>query len=432
MATKGGYRAGEGRPESLGEQIEQSLRSLRTEAIGLYYLHRVDPQTPLEDSLGAIKAYVDRGAIRHVGVSEVSVEQIERARRVVADRGRAEPLQPRRPRARRRRRLLPREGIAFVPYFPLRGDGGNAAKLAWLLRTLAGRAADPGHALARPPPREPPGARRLSAVDRRAVLAAFDEQVRRHPEPEPPTGASSTTARDPLHQRRRRLERRDLERPGRRQRRRRHRRADQPVRRAAVGVEALLLRPAAGPARPAGRGGLHAASRPRRCSSPRSPTSSLDVPPPAGVELRAVVDQQGVDALVAVHDEVFGEDHSALRRGAARRLTRRPVASRRWSPWPGETPIAAGRVEFHPGTDFASLWGGGTLPAWRGRGVFRALVAHRAALASARGFRYLQVDAIAREPADPASGSASSSSPRPRRSCIRGRFRRRCACCPSS
>jgi hypothetical protein len=59
----------------------------------------------------------------------------------------------------------------------------------------------------------------------------------------------------------------------------------------------------------------------------------------------------------------------------------------------GETPIAAGRVVFHPGTDFASLWGGGTLPAWRRRGVFRSLVAQRASLASARGFRYLQVDA---------------------------------------
>lgn len=134
VATKGGFRAGEGRPGVLGEQIEQSLRSLRTEAIGLYYLHRVDPETPLEDSLGAIKAYVDRGAIRHVGVSEVSVEQIERARRVVdiaavqdrynvADREHDDVID-----------FCQREGIAFVPYFPLRGDGGNAAKLAWLLR----------------------------------------------------------------------------------------------------------------------------------------------------------------------------------------------------------------------------------------------------------------------------------------------------------
>src|SRR3954452_2916130 len=85
VATKGGYGgAGQGRPQVLGAQIEQSLRSLRTEAIGLYYLHRVDPETPLEESLGAIKAYVDSGAIRHVGLSEVSVEQVERAREVVA------------------------------------------------------------------------------------------------------------------------------------------------------------------------------------------------------------------------------------------------------------------------------------------------------------------------------------------------------------
>jgi pyridoxine 4-dehydrogenase len=148
VATKGGYRPGEGKPDVLGAQIEQSLRSLRTEAIGLYYLHRVDPETPLEESLEAIKAYVDRGAIRHVGVSEVSVEQIERARRIVpiaavqnrynvAD-GRHDDVVD----------FCERERIAFVPFFPLRGEGGpglaaaarrlgvteNAVKLAWLLR----------------------------------------------------------------------------------------------------------------------------------------------------------------------------------------------------------------------------------------------------------------------------------------------------------
>lgn len=149
VATKGGYGgAGQGRPEVIAAQIEQSLRSLRTEAIGLYYLHRVDPETPLEESLGAIQAYVDGGAIRHVGLSEVSVEQIERALRVmpiaavqnrysVADRGHDDVVD-----------FCEREGIAFVPYFPLRGDGGpgvaaaaerlgvtvSAVKLAWLLR----------------------------------------------------------------------------------------------------------------------------------------------------------------------------------------------------------------------------------------------------------------------------------------------------------
>lgn len=59
----------------------------------------------------------------------------------------------------------------------------------------------------------------------------------------------------------------------------------------------------------------------------------------------------------------------------------------------GETPVCSGRVEFHRGTDFASLWGGGTLPAYRRRGVYRALVARRARLAAERGARYLLVDA---------------------------------------
>jgi pyridoxine 4-dehydrogenase len=134
VATKGGYRAGEGRPAALRAQIEQSLRSLRTEAIGLYYLHRVDPDTRLEESLGEIKAHVDRGAIRHVGISEVSVEEIERARGVVditavqnrynvAERGHDGVID-----------FCESEGIAFVPYYPLHGDGDPGAQLAWLLR----------------------------------------------------------------------------------------------------------------------------------------------------------------------------------------------------------------------------------------------------------------------------------------------------------
>ncbi len=120
---------------------------------------------------------------------------------------------------------------------------------------------------------------------------------------------------------------------------------------------------------------------------------TLDVPPPAGVELRAVVGEQDVGALVSVHDEVFGEDHSGLGRALLADLGHRPGKVAAVVASAGQTPIAAGRVEFHSGTDFASLWGGGTVSAWRGHGVFRSLVAHRAALAAARGFRYLQVDA---------------------------------------
>ena len=134
VATKGGYRPGEGRPDVLRAQIEQSLRSLRTDAIGLYYLHRVDPETPLEESLGAIAEYVERGAIRHVGVSEVTVEQLVQARQVVP----IAAVQNRYNRAERDHDdvidACEREGIAFVPYYPLGGDEDPAAQLAWLLQ----------------------------------------------------------------------------------------------------------------------------------------------------------------------------------------------------------------------------------------------------------------------------------------------------------
>jgi GNAT superfamily N-acetyltransferase len=55
--------------------------------------------------------------------------------------------------------------------------------------------------------------------------------------------------------------------------------------------------------------------------------------------------------------------------------------------------VCAGWIRFRRGTEFASLWGGGTLPEWRGRGIYRALVAYRARVAASRGFRYLYVDA---------------------------------------
>jgi len=149
VATKGGFGgAGRGHPEVLSSEIEQSLRALRTDSIYLYYLHRVDPQTPIEESLGAIKEYRDRGKIRHVGVSNVDIDQIERARRVV-------PIAA----VQNHYNLTERESeavvdycagedIAFVPYFPLRGSGGRPLAgiaerhratpqqitLAWLLR----------------------------------------------------------------------------------------------------------------------------------------------------------------------------------------------------------------------------------------------------------------------------------------------------------
>jgi GNAT superfamily N-acetyltransferase len=120
---------------------------------------------------------------------------------------------------------------------------------------------------------------------------------------------------------------------------------------------------------------------------------ALDFPPPPDVKVAEVTDEHGVQELVRVHDSVFGGDHSAVGEALLDALTRQPPTAAALVAMAGSTPIAAGRVEFNSGTEFASLWGGGTLPAWRGRGVFRSLVARRAAIASARGFRYLQVDA---------------------------------------
>ncbi|GAB3591535.1 GNAT family N-acetyltransferase [Angustibacter peucedani] len=122
---------------------------------------------------------------------------------------------------------------------------------------------------------------------------------------------------------------------------------------------------------------------------------ALDVRLPEGVRLEPVVDQAGVDALVRVHEEVFGGDHSRIGRALAARLAADPGSVAAVVAMAGDVPISSGRLELTRGTDFASLWGGGTLAEWRGRGVFRALVAHRARLAADAGYRYLQVDASA-------------------------------------
>jgi GNAT superfamily N-acetyltransferase len=122
---------------------------------------------------------------------------------------------------------------------------------------------------------------------------------------------------------------------------------------------------------------------------------NLDVSPPAGVELVAVTDAAGAAAVVRVHDEVFGGDHAAIGSAITAALELRPHPVQAVVAVAGDTAISSGRVDFPEGSDFASLWGGGTLPPWRGRGVFRSLVSYRAQLARERGYRYLQVDASA-------------------------------------
>src|SRR5260370_3052148 len=124
VATKGGG-SGSGNPNVLRAEIEQSLSRLGTDAIGLYYLHRVDPQVPLEESLGAIKEYRDRGQIRNVGISQVDIAQIERARQVVP----IAAVQNHYNLSERKYEEVvdhcEREGIMFVPFFPLLGGAGT-------------------------------------------------------------------------------------------------------------------------------------------------------------------------------------------------------------------------------------------------------------------------------------------------------------------
>ena len=145
VATKGGmHRVGEetfgdARPETLRRECEESLRRLRLERIDLYQLHRVDPNVPLEESAGTLAALREEGKIRHIGLSNVDVSQLERARRIVpivsmqnrysvVDREHEPVLE-----------ACERAGIAFLPYSPLEGGrslpGGMTRRdaLRWLL-----------------------------------------------------------------------------------------------------------------------------------------------------------------------------------------------------------------------------------------------------------------------------------------------------------
>jgi pyridoxine 4-dehydrogenase len=126
IATKGGYeRPGpnrwveNGKPEHLRATCEGSLRRLRLERIDLYQLHRIDPKVPADDQLGTLKSLQAEGKIKHIGLSEVSVKQIQHARTIVpivsvqnryslADRGSDDVLA-----------YCEKEKLAFIPWFPL-------------------------------------------------------------------------------------------------------------------------------------------------------------------------------------------------------------------------------------------------------------------------------------------------------------------------
>ena len=128
IATKGGLtRQGEnqwlpvGRPEYLAQQVEMSLRWLKKETIDLWQLHRIDSKVPVEESLKPIKDFQKAGKIRFIGLSEVSVKEIEQVRKFVdivsvqnqynlSDRKSEDVME-----------YCTREGIAFIPWFPVAG-----------------------------------------------------------------------------------------------------------------------------------------------------------------------------------------------------------------------------------------------------------------------------------------------------------------------
>ena len=145
VATKGGYANGAS-PDTLSAEIEESLRRLQTDAIDLYYLHKPDPGTPLEESLATIEEHRRQGVVKSVGVSNVSLEELEKAREAteiaavqnhynLGERSSDDVVD-----------YCAENDIVFVPYFPLKesspaveevagrkGASGSQVILAWLL-----------------------------------------------------------------------------------------------------------------------------------------------------------------------------------------------------------------------------------------------------------------------------------------------------------
>lgn len=117
-----------------------------------------------------------------------------------------------------------------------------------------------------------------------------------------------------------------------------------------------------------------------------------DVVLPDGVRLVEITDEAGLELLTEVRDRVFGPD-PRLQASLLTQLRNSPESVVMVLAMAGDEPVCSARIGFGTDTEFAGLWGGGTLPQWRGRGIYRALVGYRARLAVARGYRYLQVDA---------------------------------------
>jgi pyridoxine 4-dehydrogenase len=186
IATKGGQRRPgpgrwepDGRPEHLREACEGSLRRLRLDTIDLYQLHRPDPRVPYEESVGALVRLREEGKIRLIGISNVSVAQLETARRL----GEVVSVQNRYSLADRESEPVLRRceelGLAFLPWGPL--GRGELARPSSALQEVAQRhGATPGQIalawlLARSPEMLPiPGTSRVAHLEENVAAAAIE------------------------------------------------------------------------------------------------------------------------------------------------------------------------------------------------------------------------------------------------------------------
>src|SRR5213078_4293045 len=131
IATKGGLtRPGpgqwvpNGRPEYLTQCVEKSLKRLRLERIDLYQLHRIDPKVPMEESLGALKKMQEAGKIRHIGLSEVSPAEIDRARKVLPIVSVQNQYNIDNRRWEKTLTYCEKERLGFMPWSPIGGNRG--------------------------------------------------------------------------------------------------------------------------------------------------------------------------------------------------------------------------------------------------------------------------------------------------------------------
>jgi pyridoxine 4-dehydrogenase len=186
IATKGGFdRSGpnkwteNGKPEHLRSACEGSLKRLKLDRIDLYQLHRIDPKVPADDQLGTLKELQVEGKIKHIGLSEVSVHQIQHAQKIIGvvsvqnrysitDRGAENVLE-----------YCEKQKMAFIPWFPLAagklsGPDGPVGRVATELKATPSQVAL-AWLLARSPMMLPiPGTSKVAHLEENIAAAALE------------------------------------------------------------------------------------------------------------------------------------------------------------------------------------------------------------------------------------------------------------------